>query len=284
MSQGMSAALSPLFRPLSELLAAVEDGATLAVTKFNPVAALLGLVAAERRNLHVIGVPTAGFGADLLVAGGAAARIEAGALVIGNYGIAPNIVRAVEAGTVELLDSSCPVIELQLIAGASGLGFTPLAGLAGTEMLAHRPDFKIVADPFDPRYDVVLAPALRPDVAIIHGLRADPAGNVVTTIDNEDRLVVRAARCAVATVEEVREDALAALAADEEVIPEMCLDAISVVPGGAWPFACRGYYGEDRAAVAGWLAAARDAETMAEHLARLVAAGTREPAHAPALA
>lgn len=276
--------LSPLFRPLAEMLELVPDGASLALTKLTPTAALLGLVALGKRNLHVIGVPTAGFGADILAAGRAASAVEAGALIMGNYGTTPNMVRAIESGDIRLLESSCPMIELQLIAGASGLSFTPVPGLSGSDMLKRRSDIKLIPDPYDPGFDVMLAPAMRPDVSIIHGLRADSHGNVVVSTQTEERLLARAGKVVLATVEEVRDDALANIGPDEEVVPEMYFDALAVVPNGAWPAACPGLYEDDARAFKEWIAASRDAAQISAHLDGLIARMSRETGIEPAYA
>jgi len=271
-NRGADRAVAGCFSTLDEAVRRVPDGASLALTKFNPMAAVCELVRQRRTGLHLIGVPTASFGVDLLIAAGCASSVETGAFVLGGYGAARNHLRAADEGRLRLIESACPLIEMQLRAGAAGFTFTPVPGLFGSDVLRERGDLKVISDPFDPTHDVVIAPALRPDVALIHGLRADPEGNVVATILNEDRLAVQAARTAIATVEEVREDALQSLAADEQVIPRILLDAVAVVPGGARPFACPGYYGAERDAIKAYLAAARTAEGMAAYVAAIRAA------------
>ncbi len=250
------------FATLPDAIGAIPDGATLALTKFNPMEAVREIIRQRRRNLHLVGVPTAGFGVDLLVAAGCVRSVESGAFVLGNHGAARNYLRAIGAGEITLKESSCPLIEMQLQAGASGFSFTPSFGLVGSDLMAQRPDLKIIDDPYEPGRRIVIAPSLRPDVAIIHGMRADRDGNIVTTIHNEDRLIVQAAQYAIATVEEVRDDALDHMACDEQVIPGIYFNAISVVPGGSQPFACRGYRGDDRPAIEAYLAASRAAEDM----------------------
>jgi glutaconate CoA-transferase, subunit A len=257
------------FTSLADAAGIVRDGASVAVTKFNPMAAVRELVRQGRKDLRLIGVPTAGFAVDLLVAAGCVRSIESGALVLGGHGAARNAARATASGRVTLVESACPLMEMQLRAGASGFSFTPALGMIGSDLMAQRPDLKIIEDPYDPGHDIVLAPSIRPDVAIIHGLRADPEGNVVTTIHNEDRLVVQAAHRAIATVEAVRDDALAHLEADEQVIPALYFDAIAVVPGGALPFACRGHYRDDEEGIAAYLDASRSRETMDVYVAAL---------------
>lgn len=260
----------PQFSPqLLQSLDAVRAGATLAVGKAAPVHALLALLSAGRRGIHLVGVPTSGFGPDLLAAGGALDRIETGALIIAGHGMPPNLLRRIEAGEIAQIESSCPLIELQLVAGASGIDFVHVPGLAGSDLLKRRPDIRSIPHPYETGTDVFVAPAMRPDVAMIHGLRADRDGNVVVSIQNEERLLARAARHVIATVEEVVDEPLTGIADDQEVIPAMCIDALAVARLGAWPLALPGAYGEDRPAIGAWLAASTDDASIARHMTGL---------------
>jgi glutaconate CoA-transferase, subunit A len=254
---------------LADAMGAIPDGASVAVTKFNPMEAVRELIRQQRTGLHVIGVPTAGFAVDLLIAAGCVGVVETGAFVLGSHGSARNHLRAVEDGHLRLIESACPLIEMQLRAGAAGFSFTPILGLFGSDMLSERPELKVIDDPYDPDFEVVIAPSLRPDFAIIHALRGDRDGNVVITIHNEDRLIVQAAGHAIVTVEEIRDDALGGLAADEQVIPGIYFDAVVVAPGGARPLACPGHYSEDLKAVEAYIAAAKSADSMARYVEAL---------------
>lgn len=260
-----------MFCTLSEALSRIHDGDSLGISKFNPCRAVFELVGKGRKDLRLTAVPTAGFGADILAAGGALASIETGALVIAGYGTTPNVVRKIDSGDLRFVESSCPVLELQLLAGMSGLSFTHVPGLFDTDLLKRRDDLKVIQDPYDPDWDVILAPAVRPDVALIHGFRADPEGNVVISSLNEDRQLIKAAKRVLVTVEEVREGAAETLAEYEEAVSGIFLDAIAVVPGGARPFGCPGYYDEDAAAIRAWLAAAGDPQAMRAHLDGIIA-------------
>src|SRR6266487_2108747 len=108
---------------------------------------------------------------------------------------------------------------MALQAGASGVSFSPVPGLLGSDLLQRRPDFRVVDDPYRPGTRIVLVPALRPEFALLHGRRADPDGNVVIGTEYDDRLVAQAARHVVYSVAALREDATGALAGDEQVIP-----------------------------------------------------------------
>src|SRR2546421_654711 len=101
--------------------------------------------------------------------------------------------------------------------GAAGVSFTPVPGLLGSDLLARRPDFRVIDDPFRPGQQVVLVPAIVPEYALLHGRRADPDGNVVIGIEYDDRLVARAAGHVVYSVAGGREDATRVLDAGEQV-------------------------------------------------------------------
>ncbi len=118
---------------------------------------------------------------------------------------------------------------MALQAGASGVSFTPVPGLLGSDLLAWRPDFRVVDDPYRPGERVVLVPAIKPDFALLHGRRADLEGNVVIGTGFDDRLVAQASSHVIYSVEAVHEAATGSLAADEQVIPAAFVDALVLV-------------------------------------------------------
>ncbi len=111
-----------------------------------------------------------------------------------------------ETGAIELIDSPCPLLEL--LAGKSGLSFTQVSGFVGPDIHKRRSDIVTMTDPHDAECDALIAPGINPDVAIVHGLRADRHGDVVVSALNEDRLVVKAAKQVIAAVESMFDDAL----------------------------------------------------------------------------
>lgn len=119
---------------------------------------------------------------------------------------------------------------MALQAGASGIGWTPVPGLLGTDLLRRRPDFKVIDDPYQPGRQTVLVPALRPQFALVHGRRADPRGNVVIATTYDDRLLIQAAETVLMSVEDIREDGADHLHAGEQVIPAAYVDVLTVAP------------------------------------------------------
>src|SRR3981081_2262111 len=100
------------------------------------------------RELDLVSAPTGGLAEDLLIAAGAVRSIHTSGVDLAEHGLAPNFSRAAEAGAIRVIDSTCPVLLLALQAGASGLTFTPVPGVFGSDLLAERHDWKVIEDPF----------------------------------------------------------------------------------------------------------------------------------------
>jgi glutaconate CoA-transferase subunit A len=100
-----------------------------------------------------------------------------------------------------------------------------------------RPDVKTVTDPYSGE-TLMAFPALRPDVAVLHGLAGDCYGNVL--INNNrgvDRELVYGAKTVIVTVERIAEGELQPTA-DGLLIPAPGATHIVHAPRGAWPTSC----------------------------------------------
>jgi glutaconate CoA-transferase, subunit A len=250
------------FVEIAEAAGFIPDGATLGVGRLPPMALVRQLVRRGARDLDLVSAPTGGLAEDLLVAAGAVRSIHTSGIDLAEHGLAPNFSRAVEEGLIRVIDSTCPALLMALQAGASGLSFTPVPGLFGSDLLAVRDDWRVIEDPFGDGGRVVLVPAVAPEYAIVHALRADQHGNLVTTIEFDDRLLIQASRRVVATVEAIGTEATESLAADEQLIPAAFVDLVALAPGGSLPVGCYGRFSEDRKAIGDYLEAARDPATM----------------------
>lgn len=213
-----------------EAVAGIPDGASVALGRPAALVLVEELVRQGRRDLRLVGVPTGGRAVELLIEAGCAASLESSGVDLGEQGMAPAFSAAVESGALRMVDSTCPAMLMALQAGASGVSFTPVRGLLGSDLLRRRSDFQVIDDPYRPGERVVLVPAIAPEFALLHGRRADPDGNVVIGIDYDDRLVAAASGHVVYSVEAVREDATRTLEAGEQVVPAAMIDAIVLVP------------------------------------------------------
>src|SRR5262249_10109951 len=122
----------------------------------------------------------------------------------------------------------------------------PLRGIIGSDILAHRPDWRGVDSPFADNDPIVLLPAIRPDVALFHAPIADRAGNVWVGRRRELFTMAHAAATSVVTVEELFEgDLLQDESMAGSTIPSLYIRAVAVCPRGAWPMELANYYPED---------------------------------------
>src|SRR5436853_6269444 len=138
-------------RSIEEALAPIGDGASLLVPRENAGVAMAATRALVRRgvkNLHLIAVPTSSLQADLLIGAGTVASLEAAAVSLGELGPAPRFTAAILAGAIRMMDSTCPAVHAGLQAAEKGVPFMPLRGLIGSDVLAHRPDWRTIHNPF----------------------------------------------------------------------------------------------------------------------------------------
>lgn len=179
---------------------------------------------------------------------------------------------------------------MALQAGASGLTFTPVPGLLGSDLMAVRPDFRTIPDPYEPAVQVAVVPAITPDIALIHALRAGPDGTLVVPAGGDAPLLAQASRTVIATVEAISATPIAHLTAEEQLLPGIYVDAIVPAPRGAHPLGCYPLYSDDAAHIRRYLEAAREPAAFAAYLRTYVHEPeghaayldllSREPAHA----
>jgi glutaconate CoA-transferase subunit A len=148
-------------------------------------------------------------------------------------------------------------------AGAANLPFAVFRGYKGVDLPKVNPAIRSVTCPYTGEA-LATVPALRPDVAIIHALRADRAGNVLLEgIVGVQKEAVLAAKRSIVTVEEVVDD-FGPRSPNAIILPAWTVTAIAVVPGGAFPSYAHGYYKRANAFYKAWDAIARERDTFRE--------------------
>jgi glutaconate CoA-transferase subunit A len=154
-----------------------------------------------------------------------------------------------------------------LRATIAGLPFMPLRSVRGTDMARLNPEFRTMTCPFTGD-ELILVPALAPDVALIHAQYGDRHGNLrIEGPPVVDFLFAKASRTVLATVERIVEnDELQALGGAN--VPYFYVTAIAEVELGAHPTACYPNYAYDRAHIAEYYEAAKsgDAAFRARYL------------------
>lgn len=269
--------MGPAVIGLEALAARVPDGALVALPPDNslsPVALVAALIRRGVRGLHVLGVPVSGFATDLLIGAGCVARLTTSAVTLGEAGFAPRFTAAMKAGSLPITDATCPAVHTALQAAEKGVPFMPLRGLIGSDLVASRPDWRVIDNPFADAPDpIVLIPALRPDVALIHAVAADRAGNVWVGRRRELATIAHAAKDTLVTVEHLVDGDLTE---DETMAPgtigSLYVSAIAVAERGAWPLGLLDRYGADQPAIDAYAREARTDEGFRAWLAAHVLA------------
>jgi glutaconate CoA-transferase subunit A len=186
---------------------------------------------------------------------------------LGELGPAPRFTAAVKAGTIAMKDATCPAIYAALQAAEKGIPFMPLRGLIGSDLLTHRPEWRVIDNPFGNDDPVVLLPAIKPDVALFHAAMADPQGNVWIGRQRDLSTLAHAATKTIATVERIVEGNLLddpTLAAG--TLPGFYVEAVAVAPRGAWPLPLPNHYAADIAHLAEYARLAASAEGFNKYL------------------
>lgn len=258
-------------RNADQLAERIADGELVVMPpdySFVPMELVRALIRRDAKNLNVLAAPVGGIAIDLLIGAGAVRRLEAAAVSLGELGAAPRFAAAVRSGDIEMVDSTCPAIHTALQAAEKGVPFMPLRGLIGSDITAHRPDWREIDNPMsEPPDPIVLLPAIRPDVAIIHAPCADAAGNVWIGRRRELATMAHAARRTVATVERIEDgDLLADETQAAGTLSAVYIEAIAVARRGAWPLGMAGMYDADTAHLEAYAREAKDPAGFARYL------------------
>ncbi|MBI4635039.1 MAG: hypothetical protein HY727_01700 [Candidatus Rokubacteria bacterium] len=146
----------------------------------------------------------------------------------------------------------------------------PVAGHVGSDYERLRPDFRVIADPFDPSRRIMLVPAIRPDVSLIHALAADGDGTLLLDPMEDDALLAQASLTVVASTERILSRDDLRRRGDGVILEGIHVTALVELAGGAHPTRVRGTYEADAAHLAEYVAAAREDRSFKEYLARYV--------------
>jgi glutaconate CoA-transferase subunit A len=238
---------------LQDLASRVPDGASVALggsfLHRGPFAFVRELIRQRRRNLEII-KQSPGYDIDILCRAGCVGKARAGIVAMeGNFGLAPWYRKAVEKKEIVLEEHACMTLTAGLRAAAFGVPFQPVGGVHGSDIPALN-GWKALEDPYGSGEDVWVIPAIRPDFAVIHVNEADDLGDArIFGTTNWDRIMTRAAKRVLIVAESL--EPLASFQARPELtlLPGFMVEAVAIVPKGAWPGSCWPLYEVDYPAV-----------------------------------
>ena len=239
--------------PLAELAALVPDGASVALggsfLHRGPFAFVRELIRQGRAGLEIV-KQSPGYDIDILCRAGSVARVRAGIVAMeGHLGLAPAYRRAVERREIELEEHACMTLTAGLRAAAYGVPFQPVGGVHGSDLPALN-RWASIPDPYGSGENVWVIPAIRPDIAVIHVNEANERGDArVYGTSHWDRILSRAARRVFVVAETLAPVASFRERPELTLIPGFMVEAVAVVPRGAWPGSCWPLYEVDYPAV-----------------------------------
>jgi glutaconate CoA-transferase, subunit A len=225
----------------------VTDGCTLALGGMTlyrrPVAFVLALLKkfserGEPGDLTLLSF-TASYESDLLVGMGMVKTIRTCYFGMEIFGLAPMFTYFANRGEIDIIEETEASLSLGLRASMAGIGFIPGRAWIGTDLLQLRPDVRTIRDPYTGE-ELVAFPAISPDVAVIHALKADPEGNAFIGANKgvDEELALTAGKVIVTA---------------EEIVPELdradiigpLVHAVVHAPYGARPSSCHPLYSLD---------------------------------------
>jgi glutaconate CoA-transferase subunit A len=251
----------PVDRPMvsvESLVSGIEPGMMIALPKDESGVAMeaeRALIRRKVKGLHLLCVPACGYQADILIGAGCISTVECAGIIVSEFGVGPRFKAAVRAGTIELRDSTCPVIHAGLQAGAKGSPFAAVRGILGSDLVKIRKDWRVIDNPLADGGDpVLIVPAINPDIFLFHARWGDRYGNVWISSRRDLAYTSHASRKTLVTVEEVWDgDLLADPVMSAGTLSSVYVSATAHAPRGAWPMTLQHAYLEDTAHVGDYM-------------------------------
>ncbi|WP_281278718.1 CoA transferase subunit A [Streptomyces diacarni] len=162
-----------------EFAARIESGMTVGIggwgARRKPMALVRALLRTDVKDLTVIscGGPDVG----LLAAAGRIGRLVAPFVTLDSVPLEPHFRAARESGAFAFEEWDESMFLWGLTAAAHRLPFMPVRGGLGSDVPRHNPRLRTVTSPYEDGEELLAAPALRMDVALVHVNRADVRGN-----------------------------------------------------------------------------------------------------------
>lgn len=260
--------------PLTSLPDLVPRGAVVALggawLSNHPMAAVRELIRAGVGDLHLVET-TGSIDVDLLVGAQSVTQITFSMVSLEAFGLAPHFRRAVEEGTLETTEMSGIALNHALESAARDLPFLPMRSVGGSAFPERQPErYDTIECPFTGE-QLVAVRAIRPDVTIVHVLRADTAGNCQYEgpigLDPE---LAMAGGTVIVTCEELVPHEVLITAPDTTRIPGYLVDAVVEAPFGAHPTTHVPRYGLDAWALIEYIETCRQGTgAWTAYLARL---------------
>ncbi|NSC23850.1 CoA transferase subunit A [Streptomyces albus subsp. chlorinus] len=260
---------------VQEFAGRVASGMTVGIggwgSRRKPMALVRALLLTGVTDLTVVscGGPDVG----LLAAAGRIRKLVAPFVTLDSVPLEPHFRTARETGTLAFEEWDESMFLWGLTAAAHRLPFMPVRGGLGSDIPRHNPRLRTVVSPYEDGEELLAAPALRMDVALVHVHRADVRGNGQSLGPDPyfDDLFTEAATETYLSCEQFVDR----FAGPPQTLLVQRQNVTGVVhaPHGAHFTSCAPDYGRDEAFQRAYVRAARDPAAWREFTARFLAGG-----------
>ena len=262
-----------------DVVAELESGMTIGIGGWGSRRKPMSLVRAiARSNLQDLTIASyAGPDLGLLCATGKVKRAIYPFCSLDSIPLEPHFRNARQSGSVETLELDEGLFLLGLQAAAWRVPFLPSRVGLGSFVVDRQPEIKTVVSPYDDGEELVAAPALNLDAALIHMHRGDARGNgMYLNVDPYmDDLVAMAAPKTFMSVEQIvpTEELASHGPVQAMKISRLMTHGVVEAPKGAHFTECVPDYGRDEAFQKEYAASAKDPELWAAWKAKYLDCG-----------
>ena len=265
-----------------DVVGELRDGMTIGVggwgSRRKPMSLIRAIARSALTDLTIVayGGPDIG----LLCAAGKVRRVVYPFCSLDSIALEPHFRVARQGGKVSTLELDEGMFLLGLQAAAWRVPFIPTRVGLGSDIVARQPEIKLVTSPYADGEELVAAPALPLDVALIHMHRGDAGGNgQYLNVDPyfDDLMCMAAARRYMSVERVIETDDLRSEGPVQTLrINRLMTDGVIEAPFGAHFTECVPDYGRDEEFQKGYAASAKSAEAWAEWRDRFLDCGGHE--------
>ncbi len=248
---------------LDSAVGRLESGMTVGIggwgSRRKPMALVRALLRTAVTDLTVVscGGPDVG----LLAAAGRVRRLVAPFVTLDSVPLEPHFAAARQRGAFAFTELDESMFLWGLTAGAQRLPFLPVRAGLGSDVMTVNPELRTVRSPYGDGEELVAAPALRLDAALVHLNRADARGNAQYLGPDPyfDDLFCEAADTAFVSCERILPTAelLREQGPQTLLVSRSFVTGVVEAPGGAHFTSCAPDYGRDEEFQRAYVTAAR---------------------------
>ena len=236
------------FLTLDELAASVPDGVRLGIGGVHlsrlPIALIRTIIGLGRRDFTFTSWG-GGLALELLLEARAVRKLIFCFSSLDIFGLAPRFREALESRSIEVEEWSALAMIQGLHAAHFNLPELPFQLPVGSDLMQSGQFWKTTESAFT-HQRIGQAQRLDIDVLLLHAQRADRAGNVeIEGARGLDLSLLGASRRTLVTVEEIVDVGELGNRKLSFVLPRTFVEAVTQVPGGAYPTSCLPYYSTD---------------------------------------